>query len=246
MAVGDADRRPISEDRSEPAPVFPRPKRTARADQSCAPYATSVSPSAATHVVKSLCHGASPIGTVSNRSDSVDENTRAFPPFEQSLSETRHKCRNFPRPAAHTQSPLGATAPQSTQSSALTFAAAGLGARGVPTPGRHAVTTEEFAEAHATTSPDADAAKKPHPLPPSPCSQRGARRDGRIANALGPRGFPKPGVSFEDTRVLTMSEDTKGGSNGFPPFKLPSFEVFLIPASPVPERSSARGAGRFS
>jgi hypothetical protein len=202
-------------------------------------------------VVKSLCHGASPIGTVSNRSDSVDENASAEP-FERS-SETRHKCRNFPRPAAHTQSPRGATAPQSTQSSALTFAAAGLGARGVPTPGRHAVTTEELAEAHATTSPDADAAKNPHPLPPSPCSQRGARRDGRVANARGPppATFGVPGASLEDTSVLTTSEDTKGGSNGFPlpqssggAFRVASFEVFLIPASPVPE-SSARGAGRF-
>ena len=104
------------------------------------------------------------------------------------------------------------------------------------------MTTEELAEAHATTSPDADAAKKPHPLPPSPCSQRGARRDGRVANARGPLSCI-PGASLEDTSVLTTSEDTKGGSNGFP-LRVASFEVFLIPASPVPE-SSARGAGRF-
>jgi hypothetical protein len=93
------------------------------------------------------------------------------------------------------------------------------------------VTTELFAEEHATRSPDADAARKPFPLAPSPCSQRGARRDGRSANARGgtfvddPVRECPPIDSFEDTSTFTTSEEAKGGSNGFPFPPFPPFNV---------------------
>mmetsp|Transcript_12090 Transcript_12090/g.50616 ORF Transcript_12090/g.50616 Transcript_12090/m.50616 type:complete len:295 (+) Transcript_12090:80-964(+) len=80
IAVGDADNRPRSVEATEleleeEQVFFPRPKSTKRVDQSCTPYATRVSSKEATHVVKSLCHGASSLGTVSNLLEVSDTNT---------------------------------------------------------------------------------------------------------------------------------------------------------------------------
>ena len=97
------------------APAVPAPTSARRSVQSSAPYTTDASPSRATHVTKSLCHGAS----ASARRDS-DETMTAPAPAPPPPSPTRYASRRSERPATTAQSPARETAAHVAQSRAVT------------------------------------------------------------------------------------------------------------------------------